>query len=217
MNFFHIAIGIWYNFQKRFQSKSIDVTVPSSNWLFHAFLNFPVAFPDLEIRVADFSSFESPSVNFTFISFLNFVFLSSIWSVSLVFPVKGSSVTDNHSSDAFKLHISSSFKYGRFVYVGLFCCVSSSESESCAVCCLSCLCCCCCCCCCVSWVLSFLLCIIIEVFFLESVYRDVHVYNDYHVLLALVDYLDLKHRLDPSIICHLPFCNTLCISHLLLS
>ena len=40
------------------QSKSIDMTVPSSKWLFHAFLYFPVAFWDLGIRVADFSSSE---------------------------------------------------------------------------------------------------------------------------------------------------------------
>ena len=82
MIFFYIAIGIWYNFQrKNISSKSIDKTVPSSNWLFCAFLYFPVAFPDLKIMVADFSSSEFPSVNFTFISFLNFAFLPSIWSV----------------------------------------------------------------------------------------------------------------------------------------
>ena len=40
------------------RSKSIDMTVPSSKWLFHAFLYFPVAFPDLEIKVSDFCSSE---------------------------------------------------------------------------------------------------------------------------------------------------------------
>ena len=35
--------------------------------------------------------------------------------------------------------------------------------------------------------------VLLWVFFLESVYRDVHIYNDCHVLLALVDHLDLKH------------------------
>ena len=50
----------------------------------------------------------------------------------------------------------------------------------------------------------------LHVFFLDLVYRDVYVYNDYHVLPALVDYLHLKYWLDPSIIYHLPFCNTLC-------
>ena len=47
-------------------------------------------------------------------------------------------------------------------------------------------------------------------FFLDLVYMYVYVYNDYHVLPALVDYLHLKYWLDPSIIYHLPFCNTLC-------
>ena len=119
------------------------MTVQSSDWLFHAFFYFPVAFLDLEIRVAAFSSSESPIVNFTFISFLNFVFLSRIWLVSLVFPAKCSSGIDNHSSDAFKLCISSSVRYGGFVSVGLFRCVSSSESDSYVVCRLSWLCCCC--------------------------------------------------------------------------
>ena len=38
----------------------------------------------------------------------------------------------------------------------------------------------------------------LKVFLLESVYRDVHIYNDDHVLLAFVDRFDLKHWLDPS-------------------
>ena len=81
-------------------------------------------FPRFQIRFAGFISCEFPSVNFTFITFFNFAFLSSIWSVSLVFPIKVSSVTDNRSSYAFKLHISSSVQYSGFVSVGLFFCVS---------------------------------------------------------------------------------------------
>ena len=120
---------IFYNFQKKKISRSkSNVTFPSSNWLFHAFF-FPVAFLDLEIRVADFSSFGSPRVNFTFLSFLNFVFLSSIiWSVLLVFLY----------SEAFKLCISASVQYYGVVSVRLmFCCCSSFEPESYVVCCLS--------------------------------------------------------------------------------
>ena len=139
-----------------------NVTVPSSNWLFHAFSYFPVAFLDLEITVAELSSSEFPSVNFIIMSFLKFAFISSIWSVSLLFPVTGSSVTNNRSCDAFKSRVSSSVRYVGFVSVGLFCCVSCSEFESYAVCCLSWLCCCCWCCC-VSWVHSFLICFVMGV------------------------------------------------------
>ena len=111
-------------------------------------------------------------------------------SVSLVFPVKGLPVTDNRSSDAFKLCIWSSVSYDEFVSVGLFC-ISSSESESYAVCIF------------LGYAVVFIMFpgyihfyfVLLWVFFLESVYRDVHIYNDYHVLLALVDHLDLKHWL----------------------
>ena len=128
------------------RSKSIDVTVPSSNWLFYAFLYFPVAFPDLEIKVADFISSESPSLNLPSYLFLtlpfyqvygqyHMYFLSKVHllqTIALVMRLNCVSMHLTHLQfDMVGLYLLGYF----FVFLFL--------SLSHAVCCLSLLCCCC--------------------------------------------------------------------------
>ena len=112
-------------------SREVKIYRCDCSIIYRAIQCIEVAFFHLEIRVADFSPFEYPSVNVTFISFLSFVFRTSIWSESLAFSVKSLFATENRSSDAFKSRISSSVRYDWVLSAGImFFCIFSSQSES---------------------------------------------------------------------------------------
>ena len=167
------------------------MAAPSCNWLFHAFLHFPLVVTDLEISVADLSSFEYPSVNSAFASFLNFVFLSiccqyHLCFLSMVHLLQTIALvirldhTCHIQFEMMMLYLSGlCFAVFLFLRLSHMLCVIFLGTAV------------------VDDVLVFPGCfhfyfISLLVFFLESHFRDVHVYNDYHVLLALVDHLDLK-------------------------